>query len=137
MLMKLRAAMRWDEKGFTLVELIVVMAILAILATLAVPRVGNVLVDSKFKAHNSNVELLTRAVEMYNAQEEKEFSDTDLSELVEKNYIKAKPELPIKGLDAGDRVDSKITAVQYTFNTSTKKIEPGEYKLNSSNKWAQ
>lgn len=54
-----------DQKGFTLVELLVVMAILAVLAALAVPKFGQMLDDSKYKTHNENVVMIYKAGEMY------------------------------------------------------------------------
>ncbi|MEN6326266.1 MAG: prepilin-type N-terminal cleavage/methylation domain-containing protein [Syntrophomonas sp.] len=66
MLRKLNKGMKrkTDEQGFTLVELIVVMAILAILVALAVPKFSSVLSDSKTKAHNANIEMIESAVEV-------------------------------------------------------------------------
>ncbi|MDD2620505.1 MAG: prepilin-type N-terminal cleavage/methylation domain-containing protein [Syntrophomonadaceae bacterium] len=52
------------EQGFTLVELIVVMAILALLAGLVIPEFGNILSDSKTKAHKANKQLIEAAVEI-------------------------------------------------------------------------
>jgi competence protein ComGC len=92
------------------------------------------MVDAKFKAHNANVELLTRAVEMYNAQESAEFN-AGMSELKAKGYIKQIPELSIKDLGAGNRVEDAIDDKEYTFNTESKNIDPGPYKLNRGNKW--
>lgn len=54
-----------DQEGFTLVELLVVMAILAVLAALAVPKFGQMLEDSKYKTHNENVQMIYKAGEMY------------------------------------------------------------------------
>lgn len=54
-----------DQKGFTLVELLVVMAILAVLAALAVPRFGQILEDSRRRAHNENVQMINRAAQMF------------------------------------------------------------------------
>ncbi|MEQ8175497.1 MAG: prepilin-type N-terminal cleavage/methylation domain-containing protein [Syntrophomonadaceae bacterium] len=67
MLMKFNALFKKarDQKGFTLVELLVVMAILAVLAALAVPKFGQMLEDSKYKTHDENVVMLYKAAEMY------------------------------------------------------------------------
>lgn len=58
-----------NQQGFTLVELIIVMAILAVLAGIAVPKFGSVLNDSKKNADAANVKLLQDAVELYYNQE--------------------------------------------------------------------
>ncbi len=67
MILKLREKMKRKagEQGFTLVELIVVMAILAILAGLAVPRFADILDKSRVKADVANRDLVQNAVEMY------------------------------------------------------------------------
>lgn len=67
MLMKFNALFKKarDQKGFTLVELLVVMAILAVLAALAVPRFGQMLQDSRYKTHDENVAMIHKAGEMY------------------------------------------------------------------------
>jgi prepilin-type N-terminal cleavage/methylation domain-containing protein len=69
MITKIRKMMPKEEgqKGFTLVELIVVMAILAVLAGLAVPKFANILDTSKVKADVSNRDLVQKAVEIYQA----------------------------------------------------------------------
>lgn len=55
-----------EEKGFTLVELLIVIAILAILAVLAVPRFINMQADAAAKACQSNRASLETAIEQYN-----------------------------------------------------------------------
>ncbi len=54
-----------DERGFTLVELLVVAAILAVLASLLVPKVLDALNDSKVKAAVADADSIRQAMERY------------------------------------------------------------------------
>lgn len=51
--------------GFTILELLAVFAILAVIAALVAPKYTTVVHESKIKACKSNVEMLTKAAEMY------------------------------------------------------------------------
>lgn len=51
--------------GFTILELLAVFAILAIIVALAAPRFTAVIQESKLKACKNNVEMITKAAEMY------------------------------------------------------------------------
>ena len=52
-------------KGFTLIELVVVVAIITILITIAVPRFGKANLAAKSSAHNANVKTLKNAAILY------------------------------------------------------------------------
>ena len=62
--MKLQT-LKKKKKGFTLLELLVVLAILAILIAIAIPVYKNQKEKAAITAHNANVRVLETAVESY------------------------------------------------------------------------
>jgi general secretion pathway protein G len=56
---------RHGERGFTLVEIIVVITIIALIMTLVGPRVLNYLTESKVKAAKIQIESLASALDLY------------------------------------------------------------------------
>ncbi len=58
-----------SKKGFTLVELMIVVLILGALAAIAIPRVMGGAQAARISACNTNVDLLNSQIELYNANE--------------------------------------------------------------------
>jgi general secretion pathway protein G len=80
------------KKGFTLVELLVVVLILGALAAIAVPRIIGGATNAKINACKTNVDLINSQVELYYANESS--WPSGLSSLVPDYFPDGLPECP-------------------------------------------
>jgi len=76
-------------KGFTLIEMLVVMTLIALLLTLAVPRYFNALDTGRTRVQQQNLATLRDAIDKFNADVGR-YPD-DLEELVVKKYLRQVP----------------------------------------------
>lgn len=54
-----------NKKGFTLVELVIVVAVMAILVAIAIPTVGAVTRNAKVATYNSNAKTIESMIKLY------------------------------------------------------------------------
>ncbi|WP_434565445.1 prepilin-type N-terminal cleavage/methylation domain-containing protein [Thermoanaerobacterium thermosaccharolyticum] len=84
-------ALNKDEKGFTLVELIVVIAILGILAAIAVPRFTGTLTQSKIKADQATAQTIAEAAARWIMDKGSDSTVPTVDELVNDKYLDKTP----------------------------------------------
>ena len=82
------------RKGFTLVEVILVVVIVGILAAIVIPRITYTRAQAQRAACDANVAALNAQIELYHVQEPSGNWPADLDALVTADYIDAIPVCP-------------------------------------------
>jgi len=123
MVMKMRKMMQRGngQKGFTLIELIVVMAILAVLAAIAIPKYTGILAQSKRNANDSNIDMIAHAAELYYGANTPNVVPTAIATLTDSDYLKSVPVNPVTN-----------SAYSLTASGTGVQITPGKYGTSTS-----
>lgn len=116
-------ALKNKKKGFTLLELLVVLAILAILIAIAVPVYKGQKEKAAITAHNANVRVLETAVESYRQDHDGKLPE-DINELATGGYIKSVPAVPSSN-------DKSLKNKNYSIDKTTGEIFPAEIHNNN------
>ena len=113
------ASLGRDRSGFTLVELLVVMAIMATLLSIAAPRYIASLELAKESALRTNLRVLREAIDRHRSDTGR--FPSSLDQLVEARYVRAIPEDPM--------TDSRTTWVMVPHPDG---VTPGVYDVRSA-----
>jgi len=84
---------RQHEAGFTLVELMIVMAIIGILVVMAVPRYATTIRHAREAVLKEDLQTMRAAIDSYTMDKQK--APQSLDDLVQDGYLKAIPEDPM------------------------------------------
>jgi general secretion pathway protein G len=111
------------RRGYTLIELIIVMAIISILTAIAVPMYQKSLIRTKESLLKNNLFTLRTVIDEYTFDKQK--APQQLEDLVEQGYLRAIPLDPITGSSQTWRVvmEDAVTSVDQT--------SPGIYDVRS------
>jgi general secretion pathway protein G len=93
-----KSACRWSEslqRGFTLIELMIVMAIILVLATIASVHYRNAVLRSREAVLKTDLKVMNDAINYYTR--DKEAAPQSLDDLVSAQYLGAIPPDPITG----------------------------------------
>ena len=84
-----------NNRGFTLIELIMVIAILALLSIILIPVSGNIIEKGKINNCEDTIDGVIAAAKLYVADNRYELTDNDieLSTLVSEGYLKKMPDI--------------------------------------------
>jgi len=105
------------ERGFTLLELMIVMVIIGLLAAIAVPSYVQSVRKAKEAVLKEDLHTMRSAIDSYTVDKEK--APQSLQDLVESSYLKSMPKDPIT-----NRTDTWMPH-QSDSMTSLDQIEPG------------
>jgi len=120
---RLRTGAARSRRGFTFVELMVVITIIVILVTMAIPIYQRSIVRAKESVLKNNLFTLRTSIDHYTYDKEK--APQSLQDLVTEGYLRALPLDPITG-------NTNWQTVMEDASQSVDQSEPGIFDVHSS-----
>ncbi len=114
---------RSGSRGFTLIELMIVMAIIGIILSMAVPIYQKSIIRSKESVLKQNLFTLRTVIDEYTYDKQK--APQSLQDLVQQGYLRGIPVDPMTGSDSTWRI------IMEDATNSTSQNEPGIYDVRS------
>jgi len=108
--------------GFTLIELMIVMAVIVILISVAIPYYQKSIVRAKETVLHSNLSAIRNAIDEYSYDKQK--APQTLQDLVTEGYLREIPKDPITG-------NNEWREVQEDASQSVDSSEPGLFDVHS------
>jgi general secretion pathway protein G len=126
-----RSAGRRLRRGFTLIEMMIVMAIIIILIAVAVPFYQKAIIRAKETVLHSNIRAIRNSIDEYAFDKQK--APASLQDLVSAGYLHDVPEDPITQSrewsiimeDAGQAVNSSEPGI-YDIHSKSDKTSPSD-----------
>ena len=100
---------KWWQRGFTLIEMMVVMAIISILLTIALPIYQKSLIRAKESVLRNNLFTIRSMIDEYTIGKQK--APGSLQELVSEGYLRQVPQDPMTNSDSTWRIVMEETPV--------------------------
>lgn len=124
--MKAIQRLRRNRKGFTLVEIIVVLVILAILAAFTIPAMLGFVTDAQKKAHIAEAREVYVAATAANAEFRPADGDYDNTKTDDfSNKINSYVSGDLTGAWTATVAGGKVTKITYTIDSTTYTLTPG------------
>ncbi len=115
--------MRSGRRGFTMVELMIVMTVISIMVSIAVPFYQKSILKSKESVLRNNLFTLRTVIDEYTYDKGK--APQSLEDLVSESYLRAVPLDPMTGNDSSWKI------IMEESTTSASQSEPGIFDVRS------